>query len=264
MMAASALALCCNTRALTPADVAIALRLLSANERARHDELGFPEDRRDYVAAHALLRSVLGSWLDTAPDQLRLGTTTLGKPFLSPSRRDLPTPSFSLAHSRDFVACVVGPGAPLGVDVEPVTRSVRAMEVARLVFSGGESSMLERCTEDERASLFCEVWTLREAFAKGCGVGLTSPMRLPAIEIVAGCLRVGCPPHWSFALADLQGTHKLAVASFGGTRVLVAEADAFAVATGVLEARADPPPVRSWSGDSGVPHAPCHNPRRPP
>jgi 4'-phosphopantetheinyl transferase len=262
MMETGTLALGCNTVGLGPVDVAKALRLLCADERARYDRLGFAEDRRDYVAAHALLRIALGRVTDTAPEELRFDTTALGKPFLIPSRRERPPSLFSLAHSRGYVACVIGLQGPLGVDVEPVARNIRAMEIARRVLSDEESSALEHCRDDERAARFCELWTLKEAFAKARGDGLTFPMRLPALDIVAGCLHVRCPPDWSFVLVDLQGTHKLAVATYRAPRAHVREVDALSLTRGTLEQRADPLPVRSWTSESLSRYAICHSPAR--
>jgi 4'-phosphopantetheinyl transferase len=211
-MHSGALALWCNTRALASAHVAAALRLLSHEERARCDRFGFAEDRRDYVAAHALLRIALGARTNTAPDRVRFGTTALGKPFVIPASAELPAPSFSLAHSRGFVACVISAGDAVGIDVEPVPHDIHEIDVARWVFSDDEASALERCAGDELAARFCELWTLKEAFAKASGIGVTEPMRLPSVDIERGYVRVRGPRDWSFVQADLEGTHKLAIA----------------------------------------------------
>src|SRR5437660_9354414 len=58
------------------------LELLSEDEWARADRFRFDQDRRRYIAAHGLLRILLGRYSDTPPRELKFQIAEHGKPFL--------------------------------------------------------------------------------------------------------------------------------------------------------------------------------------
>jgi len=70
---------CCATGDLGSEAIAAAVRLLS-EERSRLAELAFPEDRRDFAVAHALLRRTLTSFGGHAPHEWRFVRGRRGKP----------------------------------------------------------------------------------------------------------------------------------------------------------------------------------------
>jgi len=71
---------CCATGDLGSEAIAAAVRLLSEEERSRLAELAFPEDRRDFAVAHALLRRTLTSFGGHAPHEWRFVRGRRGKP----------------------------------------------------------------------------------------------------------------------------------------------------------------------------------------
>src|SRR5262245_30573917 len=56
---------------------------LSSDERERLERFCFERDRRRYLIGRGLLRTLLGCYLDMAPDQVRFDYTSLGKPHLA-------------------------------------------------------------------------------------------------------------------------------------------------------------------------------------
>jgi 4'-phosphopantetheinyl transferase len=64
----------------------------------------------------------------------------------------------------------------VGIDVEEIARVDEPMELARRVFAASEIEDLERHRGEERRRRFCEYWTLKEAYLKGRGVGLSVPL----------------------------------------------------------------------------------------
>jgi 4'-phosphopantetheinyl transferase len=237
-------AICCETRMIGLDHVAGLLRILSQEERDRHHRFAFTDDSRDYVAAHALLRLALGRRNAIPPGQVRFGVTASGKPFMVPSRLRESAPSFSLAHSRGLVACVVGGREPVGIDVEPVDSRIRAVDIARRIFSPGESMALEQSSDEERATRFCELWTLKEAMAKARGIGITESLRLPGVDFTGGHLRLSGAKGWTFVLADVGRAHKLAIACTQRARVCLSMADPAALVRGVLSRYLGGPSVR--------------------
>lgn len=84
--------------------------MLDDEERAQAARFVFWRDRRDYVAAHALLRMSLSSRADggahgvtparvSGPSDWRFGRTEHGKPFLLVEQGGC-APAFNLSHTR--------------------------------------------------------------------------------------------------------------------------------------------------------------------
>ena len=147
---------------------------LDAAERARADRLRREDDRRRWAAARASLRGILSRYVGIGPEQLRFATGAHGKPHLRPES-NRPGCCFNLSHSGS-VAVVAVACAEVGIDIERIDRAVDWASLAREVFAPGELERGERTPP--------ELWTLKEAYVKGRGLGLLLPLR--SVEIVAG------------------------------------------------------------------------------
>src|SRR5438874_6996463 len=85
---------------------------LSADERERMERFRFERDRRRYLMGRGLLRSLLGRYLDRAPQDLRFETTAAGKPHLVSGQGQL---QFNLAHSGEYVLIAIADGREGGI-----------------------------------------------------------------------------------------------------------------------------------------------------
>jgi 4'-phosphopantetheinyl transferase len=149
--------------------------LLSREEQARRDRFAFAEDRRAFVAAHALLRTALSRYGGRPARDWRFETTSHGKPFLLAPPTGGPSLAFNLSHTRTAVACAVGVGADIGVDIEECGSRVDVRRAQRY-FTAAEQRMLAECPPEEVDARFVELWVLKEAYAKALGAGLTLPL----------------------------------------------------------------------------------------
>lgn len=165
----------CVTEALSAASITEAVRLLSPDERKRHDRFIFECDRRDFAVAHAVLRRTLSEFRNVAPEAWRFRTDPSGKPLIvdNASASDV---CFSLSHTRGLVACAVANGGAVGIDIERLANHSGILELARRFFSHQEYADLEQCEPAERQVRFIEVWTLKEAYVKALGKGLSFPL----------------------------------------------------------------------------------------
>src|SRR5262245_28337828 len=160
-----------DTAAADTTSLEIADAVLSASERERRDRFGRREDRRDYSLAHALLRLSLSRELDTSAGDLQFCSDTRGRSRLIQPVTEL---TFSLSHTRGLVAAAISTEAAVGVDVERIDAAVDHEAIARRHFSAREAMALTRCVDDDaRRQRFFEIWTLKEAFLKASGVGLS-------------------------------------------------------------------------------------------
>ncbi|MCT7356888.1 4'-phosphopantetheinyl transferase superfamily protein, partial [Streptomyces sp. 15-116A] len=163
----------------TPADGArrtAGQELLSDEERARLRRLVRAEDRLAFTAAHALVRSALSRCVPDVPAGVwEFLRTPYGKPEIA-APRVRPPLRFSLSHTRGLVACAVTAGAPCGVDVEAVDRATDPTRLARAVCTPRERSWLAGLEGTARPAAFSRLWTLKEAYVKARGRGLSLPL----------------------------------------------------------------------------------------
>ncbi len=155
---------------LTPERLAALADVLDDTERARAARFAFAEDRRAYVAAHALLRAELSRRAGGAPQDWRFGAREHGKPYLLDPSCDL---RFSVTHTREMVAVALAEGVEIGVDAESGARRADNMKVAARFFAPQESAFLRSLDAAARRDAFFAIWTLKEAVVKATGEGLS-------------------------------------------------------------------------------------------
>lgn len=171
------------TEALDARDLDTVLALLSPDERTRHERFHFARDQRDYAVAHALLRTSLSRLGGRPPDAWRFDTTDRGKPLLPASDPARRTISFNLSHTHGLVACAIAAGADVGVDVERIDRGANAHGIAARYFAASELAWLRAAPADAYAARFITLWTLKEAYLKATGEGISDSLTKMAFEV---------------------------------------------------------------------------------
>jgi 4'-phosphopantetheinyl transferase len=157
------------------------LAILSAEERARYQRFRFDRDRRLYLAAHTLLRFTLSEFGDQPPEDWAFGANEHGKPFLDPGFGDPPL-HFNLTHAAGLAACVVARGVEVGVDAESIHRKTEPGLSGRF-FAPKEQAQLEGLAGEPRQRTFFDIWTLKESYIKGRGIGMALPRRSVAFAL---------------------------------------------------------------------------------
>jgi 4'-phosphopantetheinyl transferase len=152
------------------AAVAVAVALLSEEERARMERMRLGVARHEFVVGRAILRILAGAATACGPREVTIGMGEHGKPRVEGVE-------FSMAHSQGLVVLALSLDAVVGVDLEWVEREIEALEIARSSFALGEVNRIEQAAEGaERAKAFFAVWTRKEAIVKAHGQGLTIPL----------------------------------------------------------------------------------------
>ena len=207
-----------DTTLLADTDTARDATLLDAQETRAYQRFLSPEDRRDYAAAHALLRRTLTCVIPHHPPEAWcFERAALGKPYLSAPDLDGPPLRFSLSHTRGHVACAVSRDGEVGVDAE--CRS-HINDLARLmagVCSADEQAQVRAAPASEQADRFLDLWSLKEAYVKTCGTGIDT--KLPQITFdlrVPSLVRASLPAEtartWWFALFRPARDSRIAIA----------------------------------------------------
>lgn len=195
---------------------------LDADEFDQYHRFVIADVRQNYLLAHGLLRWALSEaalLLDrqVEPAQWMFAKSDSGKPLITgPCLRD--ELQFSLTHTKGLVACAIS-RVPVGIDAEWADRRVSA-ELADSYFSAVEIERLAALAASEKTKEFLRMWTLKESYIKGIGLGLSHPLdtfwfddpgsESPHIVSASGG-RIG---GWCFARQDLTGSdHFLAAAA---------------------------------------------------
>jgi 4'-phosphopantetheinyl transferase len=166
----------------------LASGLLADDEGARARRFRFEEDQRRFVVCRANLRMILSLYLDCRPAEVLFRTGSHGKPFLEPATHGQRL-RFNVSHSHELALVGVTAAGEVGVDIERVRplEDIDAM-VARH-FAPRERRAFTRAAPADRLCTFFRHWTLKEAYLKASGVGLSGP--LDALEVTIGRHRPG-------------------------------------------------------------------------
>lgn len=150
-------------------------RVLNDEERAKAMRFHFPEDRRSYVCAHALTRCALEAASGTPAQDFTFRIDRYGKPEIS-EELEQGRLRFNLSHSRGLVCCAITWQRDVGIDVERVTRNADIDGLAGQVFAVDELAFLRQLEDCARRDAFFAIWTVKEAYTKAVGRGLSIPL----------------------------------------------------------------------------------------
>ncbi len=151
--------------------------VLLPSERQQAARFQRAQDRARYVEARAMLRRLVARYSAAAPHEIEFRLGTHGKPEIRSPRRAEGI-EFNVSHSGDIVLLAFSLGIPVGVDVEALRSINNATELASRYFSCSEREAVE--ASRDRAATFLQFWTLKEAYVKATGAGITA---LETVEV---------------------------------------------------------------------------------
>nr|WP_277605871.1 4'-phosphopantetheinyl transferase superfamily protein [Glycomyces sp. L485] len=152
--------------------------MLADDERDRLERFAYPYTRSQYLTAHALLRCALSALTDgVVAAQWRFTASRSGKPAIAAPDSTL---RFNLSHTDGAVACAIADGAECGIDVE-VADAV-GQDVDAFAFTAEERVRLALVPNESRSPLRTALWTLKEAYGKATGEGLTARVRATTLD----------------------------------------------------------------------------------
>ena len=196
--------------------------ILDDDERARAARFRFARHRLEFLATHALTRVALSHAHALPPRAWSFSINKYGKP--SPdSECGL---RFNQSNSLELAVCLIaraestgGCVAEVGVDVESLARAEEIVPLAPRVFSTAERAQLDALPAIARPDRALSLWTLKEAYIKARGMGLSLP--LDGISFLfdgAQAIRFEVAPsvdddsgRWRFCRFDHDG-HRIALA----------------------------------------------------
>lgn len=192
---------------------------LSAAENTHYARIRAPRVKQQYLQTRWAIRHALTCYFpDVAPEKWQFAHNAYGRPALCAPSIVSPI-DFNISHSREaLVMAFVAQGA-VGVDVEYTQRQCRALAVAQRYFSVSEVTELRALEPALQRARFFELWTLKEAYIKACGMGLAIPLGSFSFSFDAREIAIGFderrddqPERWQFWRLALRENHQLALA----------------------------------------------------
>ena len=196
------------------AGVPACIALLDQDERKRLDAFRFDEHRQEFGTTRALVRTALSAQCAVKPADWRFLTNKWGKPEVE-TPREL---QFNVSNSPGLVVCLIAWGCAVGVDAEPFARADEILELREQVFSSAELAQLEALPPAEKPRRALALWTLKEAYTKARGMGLSITMRkfsflfdeASEIRLELDAELNDASGRWRFCLLEQAG-HRLAI-----------------------------------------------------
>lgn len=195
---------------------------LTEAERVRYGRFVHDDDRLMFLVGRVMARALVGRALGRDPTGWRWREGPHGRPEIDEPGA---TWRFNVAHSAGLVVCAIGNGHDLGVDVEDLRRKPATSGFARRYLSPAEVADVEAQPDDAQQERLLTYWTLKEAYLKARGLGVSVPLSDIEFSLGDGGPRVqflntlkGTDTDWHFHLARLTPGHLVAVASDGPSR----------------------------------------------
>ena len=163
-------------------------RTLSEDETARAERFAFADLRNRYVAGRGILRDILARYCGTDASALRFEYSRRGKPSLAGMEKEQRL-EFNVSHSGELFMCAIACGSRVGIDIEKIEFREDFLKLAQRFFAPSEADGIRDLSPEQQLDAFYACWTRKEAYVKGKGDGLATP--LDKFEV---SLKPGAPP----------------------------------------------------------------------
>ena len=170
-----------------------------------------------FALGRLVAREMVAAALGVDPSDWHWREGPHGRPEIDHPITDL---HFNLSHSAGLVACAIGRGRQLGVDLENLDRRAPDPAIVDRYLSPIEAADV-RAQGPEWIRRFLLYWTLKEAYLKARGLGISVPLaditfRLAEARTAAigfdGAL-AGTDASWTFAWQPVASHHLVALAA---------------------------------------------------
>lgn len=109
--------------------------------------------------------------------ELNLSYNEYGKPYLQSPYDDI---HFNISHSGEWVVLAIDT-VPIGIDIQEITNA--DINIAKRFFSKEESEYIFSLSNENQIEAFFKLWSLKEAYVKAEGKGLSIPLNSFTIDI---------------------------------------------------------------------------------
>lgn len=150
------------------------LHYLNEEETKRYHQFHLISDKELYILSRILLKTALKRYQpDVSLQSWKFSTNKYGKPFIIFPQLERKI-FFNLSHTTDTVAVAISSHCELGVDIEKIRDLGNSyLNISQHFFTPQESTDIDSLPHYESQLLFWKMWTLKEAYIKYRGKGLS-------------------------------------------------------------------------------------------
>ncbi|WP_294843800.1 4'-phosphopantetheinyl transferase superfamily protein [uncultured Gilliamella sp.] len=172
-----------------------AVNYLDTKEFCRYQRIKIEKDKIIYALSRKMLKLALSKYYPNVDktDWIFL-KNSYGKPFIQYPK--LPKPLyFNISHTIDAIAIVISQSSDVGVDIERIrsldvvqAKSTSHLNISKSFFTESEYKKIATLPYDEGFILFWKLWTLKEAYIKYRGMGLSLGLNCIDINVSANSI----------------------------------------------------------------------------
>jgi len=141
--------------------------ILSYDEKKKLEHLKFLKDKLNFLIGRVLVKNILNP---RSPAEVKFASNGYGKLYTIDEKK-LEYKYFNISHTHNMVAVVFSGKHEVGVDVE----KKRPVDYKSLINYFASSDEKKRVLgSDDISNEFYKVWTIKEAYLKAVGVGLSN------------------------------------------------------------------------------------------
>jgi 4'-phosphopantetheinyl transferase len=162
-------------------DIAQLMSLLDPMEKERAERFRHEHDRHCFALSRGGLRLILATQLGMAPEKIQYFPDSFGKLALAPHPNH--QLRFSISRSVRCAMIAIARDIEIGVDVERMRPLPDILAVADTILSKHEKQVFQSLGANDRLPAFYKAWTQKEAYLKGCGLGLRRPPHVVEVNV---------------------------------------------------------------------------------
>lgn len=187
------------------------LEMLDEDELCRARSFELQVDRKAYITAHGLLRSVLSSHFPITPKDWNFHKSAFGKP----EQVNFPGKIyFNISHTRSMVCCALS-RYPIGIDTESI-KAFDSFPGSILPLNSKEIADINQLPDSARGLRTAVCWTLRESLLKGTGEGISGLSKdfqfcLDEGEVKFKSNSASCLEQWQFVTYSINDAYIVSV-----------------------------------------------------
>jgi 4'-phosphopantetheinyl transferase len=145
---------------------------LSHEEKTIANNFLFDHLKKRYTISRGVLRFLLGKFLALPAEKVEFDYNEFKKPLSAQN----PNLYFNVSHSQDISCYGFFMNNPIGVDIEFMDDKIELDSILPFITSPAEALIFNNISVKGKVFLFYKMWTIKEAYLKALGIGLTLPL----------------------------------------------------------------------------------------
>ncbi|MGG7177905.1 4'-phosphopantetheinyl transferase family protein [Clostridium paraputrificum] len=149
---------------------------ICCEKRTRVNKLFNKKDKIQTLIAEILIRGHLIENYNMKNEAIFFEKNSYGKPYV----KTVENFHYNISHSGEFVVVAISE-YEIGIDIEEI-KGIEYIDIAKNFFTNNELEYITSVNDGRGLERFYDIWTLKEAYIKFKGIGLSIPLNSFAIS----------------------------------------------------------------------------------